>query len=136
MGGDESPFFLYSFPLSNNRIKDAITSFEQDNNIFKPQCHINNGAKAMMPVKTIEKAKQYRDKVFLVAGGRIGDTFSFADWGNSALEFIKERVCRNEIVHSTTNDVVTIALAQESNPSKIVIGVFFNISGLANYLIE
>lgn len=90
----------------------------------------------MMPVKTIEKAKQYRDKVFLVAEGELGILFSFADWGNSALEFIKERVCRNEIVHSTTNGVVTIALTQESNPSKIVIGVFFNISGLANYLIE
>ena len=68
--------------------------------------------------------------------GELGILFSFFDWGNSALEFIKERVCRNEIVHSTTNGVVTIALAQESNPSKIVIGVFFNISGLANYLIE
>ena len=80
--------------------------------------------------------KQYKDKGFLVAGERIEDTFPFADWGNSALEFTKERVCGNEIVHSTTNGTVAIALAQESNPSKIVIGAFSNISALANYLSE
>ncbi|MEE0948341.1 MAG: 2-phosphosulfolactate phosphatase [Bacteroidales bacterium] len=97
---------------------------------------VNNGAKAMIPVKTIEEAKEYKDKGFLVAGERIEDTFPFADWGNSALEFTKERVCGNEIVHSTTNGTVAIALAQESNPSKIVIGAFSNISALANYLSE
>ena len=97
---------------------------------------VNNGAKAMIPVKTIEEAKEYKDKGFLVAGERIEDTFPFADWGNSALEFTKERVCGNEIVHSTTNGTVAIALAQESNPSKIVRGAFSNISALANYLSE
>ena len=97
---------------------------------------VNNGAKAMIPVKTIEEAKEYKDKGFLVAGERIEDTFPFADWGNSALEFTKERVCGNEIVHSTTNGTVAIALAQESNPSKMVIGAFSNISALANYLSE
>lgn len=97
---------------------------------------VNNGAKAIIPVKTIEEAKEYKDKGFLVAGERIEDTFPFADWGNSALEFTRQRVEGNEIVHSTTNGTVAIALAQESNPSKIVIGAFSNISALANYLSE
>lgn len=97
---------------------------------------VNNGAKAIIPVKTIEEAKEYKDKGFLVAGERIEDTFPFADWGNSALEFTRQRVEGNEIVHSTTNGTVAIALAKESNPSKIVIGAFSNISALANYLSE
>lgn len=97
---------------------------------------IQNGAKAIIPVKTIEEAKEYKDKGFLVAGERIEDTFPFADWGNSALEFTRQRVEGNVIVHSTTNGTVAIALAQESNPSQIVIGAFSNISALANYLIK
>jgi 2-phosphosulfolactate phosphatase len=97
---------------------------------------INNGAKALIPVKTIEEAKQYKDKGFLVVGERIEETFSFADWGNSALEFTKERVCGNEIVHSTTNGTVAIITAQESKPSNIVIGAFSNLTALSNYLSE
>ena len=89
---------------------------------------VNNGAKAIIPVKTIEEAKEYKDKGFLVAGERIENTFPFADWGNSALEFTRQRVEGNEIVHSTTNGTVAIALAKESNPSKIVIGAFSNLS--------
>ena len=97
---------------------------------------VNNGAKAIIPVKTIEEAKEYKDKGFLVAGERIENTFPFADWGNSALEFTRQRVEGNEIVHSTTNGTVAIALAKESNPSKIVIGAFSNLSALSNYLSE
>lgn len=97
---------------------------------------VNNGAKAIIPVKTIEEAKEYKDNGFLVAGERIENTFPFADWGNSALEFTRQRVEGNEIVHSTTNGTVAIALAKESNPSKIVIGAFSNLSALSNYLSE
>ena len=97
---------------------------------------VNNGAKAIIPVKTIEEAKEYKDDGFLGAGERIENTFPFADWGNSALEFTRQRVEGNEIVHSTTNGTVAIALAKESNPSKIVIGAFSNISALSNYLSE
>lgn len=96
---------------------------------------INNGAKAIIPVRTIEQAKEYKDKGYLVAGERIEKTFPFADWGNSALEFTKERVCGNEIVHSTTNGTVAISIAKEGNPQEIVIGAFCNLSCLSDYLV-
>lgn len=96
---------------------------------------ISNGAKAIIPVRTIEQAKEYKDKGYLVAGERIEKTFPFADWGNSALEFTKERVCGNEIVHSTTNGTVAISIARESNPQEIVIGAFCNLSCLSDYLV-
>lgn len=95
---------------------------------------ISNGAKAIIPVRTIEQAKEYKDKGYLVAGERIEKTFPFADWGNSALEFTKERVCGNEIVHSTTNGTVAISIAREGNPQEIVIGAFCNLSCLSDYL--
>ena len=96
---------------------------------------ISNGAKAIIPVRTIEQAKEYKDKGYLVAGERIEKTFPFADWGNSALEFTKERVCGNEIVHSTTNGTVAISIAKEGNPQEIVIGAFCNLSCLSAYLV-
>ena len=96
---------------------------------------ISNGAKAIIPVRTIEQAKEYKDKGSLVAGERIEKTFPFADWGNSALEFTKERVCGNEIVHSTTNGTVAISIAREGNPQEIVIGAFCNLSCLSDYLV-
>ena len=96
---------------------------------------INNGAKAIIPVRTIEQAKEYKDKGYLVAGERIEKTFPFADWGNSALEFTKERVSGNEIVHSTTNGTVAISIAREGNPQEIVIGAFCNLSCLSDYLV-
>jgi 2-phosphosulfolactate phosphatase len=97
---------------------------------------IANGAKALIPVRTIEEAKEYKDKGYLVAGERIEDTFPFADWGNSALEFTRQRVEGNEIVHSTTNGTGAICLTQTSNPNKILIGSFCNLSALADYLIK
>ena len=96
---------------------------------------ISNGAKAIIPVRTIEQAKEYKEKGYLVAGERIEKTFPFADWGNSALEFTKERVCGNEIVHSTTNGTVAISIAKEGNPQEIVIGAFCNLSCLSDYLV-
>ena len=54
---------------------------------------IRNGAKAIIPVRSIEEAKQYKDKGYLVAGERIEKTFPFADRVNSAVEFTRERVC-------------------------------------------
>lgn len=96
---------------------------------------ISNGAKAIIPVRTIEQAKEYKNKGYLVAGERIEKTFPFADWGNSALEFTKERVCGNEIVHSTTNGTVAISIAKEGNPQEIVIGAFCNLSCLSDYLV-
>lgn len=95
---------------------------------------ISNGAEALIPVRSIEEAKQYKDKGYLVAGERIEKTFPFADWGNSALEFTKERVCGKEIVHSTTNGTVAISMASESNPVQIAIGAFSNLSALVEYL--
>lgn len=95
---------------------------------------MNNGAKAIIPVSTIEEAKTYKAKGYLVAGERIEKTFPFADWGNSAFEFTKERVCGKEIVHSTTNGTVAIGMAKQSNPSVLAIGAFSNLSALSDFL--
>lgn len=97
---------------------------------------LRNGVKALIPVSTIEEARKYKQRGFLVAGERIEQTFEFADWGNSALEFTKERVEGKEIVHSTTNGTIAIALAKQSKPYQILIGAFCNLSTLSDYLLH
>lgn len=96
---------------------------------------IAHGA-TLIPVKTVEEAKQWKDKGYLVAGERIEQDFSFADFGNSALQFMTETIRGKEIVHSTTNGTQALAMAKEYNPKEIVIGAFCNLDTLKDYLIK
>ena len=52
------------------------------------------------------------------------------------MEFTRQRVEGNEIVHSTTNGTGAICLSQSSNPHQILVGAFCNLTTLANYLIK
>ncbi|MDD2530341.1 MAG: 2-phosphosulfolactate phosphatase [Bacteroidales bacterium] len=93
------------------------------------------GVKSIIPVKTIEQARDYKDRGFLVAGERLEETFEFADLGNSALEFMTPKIKDQEIVHSTTNGTVAITVAKEGTPNEILIGAFSNITSLRDYLL-
>jgi 2-phosphosulfolactate phosphatase len=90
----------------------------------------------LIPVKTVEEAKMWKEKGYLVAGERIEQDFSFADFGNSALQFMTDKIKGKQIVHSTTNGTKAILLAQQFSPQEIVIGAFVNIDTLKDYLIE
>ncbi|MDD2489061.1 MAG: 2-phosphosulfolactate phosphatase [Bacteroidales bacterium] len=94
------------------------------------------GVNSMIPVKTINEAREYKNKGFMVAGERIEETFEFADLGNGANEFMTPNIKGKDIVHSTTNGTVAISMAQEANPNEILIGAFSNISTLAEYLLS
>lgn len=94
------------------------------------------GVKSMIPVKTIEEAKEYKDKGYIVAGERLEESFEFADLGNSALEFMTLKIKNQDIVHSTTNGTVAISVAKEGKPNEILIGAFSNIDALSENLIK
>lgn len=94
------------------------------------------GVKSMIPVRTVQEARDYKEKGYIVAGERIEETFEFADFGNGAMEFMNDKIKGKDIVHSTTNGTVAISMAIEANPNEILIGAFSNISSLADYLIK
>ncbi len=94
------------------------------------------GVRSMIPVKTIEEAKQYKDKGYMVAGERLEESFEFADLGNSALEFMSPKILNQDIVHSTTNGTVAITEAKQGNPKEILIGAFTNFTYLKDYLLK
>lgn len=92
-----------------------------------------NGVERIIPVGTLEEAKSYKDKGFMVAAERDGLVRDFADFGNSPYNFTKERVGNKQIVYSTTNGTNAIHLA--SSGAQVLIGAYLNLDALAEYII-
>ncbi len=91
-----------------------------------------NGVERIIPVGTLEEAKAYKEKGFMVAAERDGLVRDFADFGNSPYNFTPERVAGKQIVYSTTNGTNAIHLA--SSGSQVLIGAYLNLTALANYI--
>ncbi len=91
-----------------------------------------NGVERIIPVGTLEEAKAYKEKGFMVAAERDGLVRDFADFGNSPYNFTPERVAGKQIVYSTTNGTNAIHLA--SSGSQVLIGAYLNLSALAKYI--
>ena len=91
-----------------------------------------NGGERIIPVGTLEEAKAYKEKGFMVAAERDGLVRDFADFGNSPYNFTPERVTGKQIVYSTTNGTNAIHLA--SSGRQVLIGAYLNLSALAKYI--
>ena len=70
----------------------------------------DNGVSAMIPVSTIEEAKEYKAKGYLVGAERKGQIVEGFDFGNSPYSYMKEEVKGKE--------VISVAVAQESFTGK------------------
>jgi 2-phosphosulfolactate phosphatase len=93
-----------------------------------------NGAESIIPVETVDEAREYKSRGYLVAAERDGYVLEFADFGNSPFNFTRERVEGKTIVYSTTNGTRIIKMS--SSAGRIVIGSFLNISALADWIIS
>ncbi len=93
-----------------------------------------NGAYKLIPVGTVEEAREMKNKGFMVAAERDGFVLDFADFGNSPFNFTPERVKDKTIVYSTTNGTRTIEMA--AGCYMVVIGSFLNISSLSEWLVS
>jgi 2-phosphosulfolactate phosphatase len=91
-----------------------------------------NGVKHIIPVGTIDEARQYKQQGFLVAAERDGLVLDFADFGNSPFNFTAEAVGNQVIVYSTTNGTNAIHLA--SSCHRVVVGSYLNLSALGQWL--
>jgi len=92
-----------------------------------------NGVERIIPVGTLEEARSYKERGYMVAAERDGMVRDFADFGNSPFNFTPERVGGNQIVYSTTNGTNAIQLA--SSGHQVLIGAYLNISALAKHII-
>jgi len=91
-----------------------------------------NGVERIIPVGTLEEARGYKEKGYMVAAERDGIVRDFADFGNSPFNFNPERGQGKEIVYSTTNGTNAIHLA--SSGVQVLIGAYLNISAVADHI--
>ena len=94
---------------------------------------IHNGVKGLIPVATVDEAREMKQRGYLVASERDGYVLDFADFGNSPFNFTPEIVQGREIAYSTTNGTRCIHMASHSRA--VVIGAFLNLSSLTEWLI-
>lgn len=121
---------IYSKHADDNNIVVIVDILRATSSICAA---IHNGVKGLIPVATVDEAREMKQQGYLVASERDGYVLDFADFGNSPFNFTPEIVSGREIVYSTTNGTRCIHLASHSRA--VVIGAFLNISSLAEWLI-
>ncbi len=93
---------------------------------------LHHGVSAIIPVATVEEARAYKEKGYLVAGERDGKVLDFADFGNSPFNFMSEKVIGQTIVYSTTNGTKAIHAAEGCGT--LVAGAYLNFNILAEWM--
>jgi len=95
-----------------------------------------NGAKEVIPTKTIEEAQALHKKYpeFLLAGERKGQMPKGFDLGNSPLEFSSNIVKEKHVVLTTTSGTKAICLSK--NARWVLIGAFCNAEAVAKTAFE
>lgn len=94
-----------------------------------------NGVDRIIPVSTIEEARQYigRDG-YIAAAERNGEVVEGFAYGNSPLAYVGRDLRGQTIVMTTTNGTKAINLAKDAR--KLVIGSFLNLSALSDWLVK
>lgn len=92
----------------------------------------SNGVEHIVPLKTKEESLTYRDKGYIVAGERNGETLEGFDCGNSPFSYSAEKVKGRKVAFTTTNGTQAIDAAKKHT---VVIGSFLNLDALCEWLI-
>ncbi len=93
---------------------------------------VGNGVEAIIPVATHDEARRLKSQGYLVASEKDGAQVDFADFGNSAFSFTRDRIGGQTLVYCTTNGTRALGIAQGA--SNVVIGAFINISAVTDWL--
>lgn len=96
---------------------------------------LHHGMKSVIPVSSIEQAKQYSGDEYIIAAERGGEIVDGFAYGNSPLSYINNpATVGRHLVLTTTNGTQAIEVASESHT--LVIGAFSNISTLASWIAQ
>ena len=91
-----------------------------------------HGAEQIIPVATVEEAREWKSKGFLVGAERDAIPVDGFDFGNSPFSYMNDAVKGKTIVITTTNGTQAIHAARDAY--KVVIGSFLNITSLCKWL--
>jgi len=93
-----------------------------------------NGVSEIIPVNSVNDAREMKNKGYLLAAERDGFVLDFADFGNSPFNFTSEKVRGRTVAYSTTNGTGMMKMAAVSHD--VVIGSYLNFTSLCNWLIK
>jgi len=93
-----------------------------------------NGINSIIPVATIEEAKAYQEKGYLVGAERKGQIVEGFDFGNSPYSYMREDFKGQDVVLSTTNGTKALAIAADADT--VVVGSLNNLDALCKWLEE
>jgi len=92
----------------------------------------DHGVEAVIPVGSLEEAREMKQQGYLVAAERDGLRLDFADFGNSVTDFINPAIKGKTIAYSTTNGTTAMVMAAESGT--VVAAAFSNLDALSEWL--
>jgi 2-phosphosulfolactate phosphatase len=99
---------------------------------------LNNGAREIIPVASIESAVKISGSLFgevtLRGGERNGQMIDGFNLGNSPLEYNENAVKGKSIIYCTTNG--SVAMAKSRYARSLVVGSFLNLSTVVKYISE
>lgn len=90
------------------------------------------GVKKIIPLDSLEKALEYKNQGQLVAAERDGLKPDFADFSNSAFDYMNNTVFGKTIYYTTTNGTEAINLAQSRG--EVAIASFLNSPVMVKWL--
>lgn len=123
--------YLYPVYSTDNTIVVVIDIFRATSAICTAFEH---GAEKMIPVATIDEARKWKEKGYLVGAERDAIAVEGFDFGNSPYSYMNETVKGKTIVITTTNGTQAIEAAKDAY--KVVIGSFLNINALCEWLVS
>lgn len=88
-----------------------------------------NQANSIIPVASELEAQEFKQKGFLTGAERKSMRCDFADFGNSPLEFSREKVEGKDIIFATSNGTKAIKAAADCY--LLLIGAFINLKAVA-----
>jgi 2-phosphosulfolactate phosphatase len=91
-----------------------------------------NGVNKMIPVATVEEAREYQKNGYMAAAERNGEMIDGFELGNSPFGYMNKKVKGKIIAISTTNGTQAIEASRKA--ARIVIGSFLNQDVLCEFL--
>lgn len=97
---------------------------------------LNNGASKIKTVASIEDAFMHKanDPALILGGERNAQKVTGFDFGNSPLEYSREKITGKTVLLCTTNG--TQAVEKSKGAKRILVASFLNLKSLTDYLIK
>tara|TARA_B110000879_G_C10990673_1_gene439141 strand:+ start:21 stop:821 length:801 start_codon:yes stop_codon:yes gene_type:complete len=95
---------------------------------------IENGLEGIIPVSTVEEAREYLNKGYIAAAEREGKIVEGFPMGNSPYSYMEDNLKGKTVVLTTTNGTKAIKIAEHKKT--LVIGSLNNLDALVDWLVE